>query len=390
MSRPQSLCILLILFQATAIFSQIPDDEQPAMILAHGISRIGADIWATGGAALASSDMNSAVVNCPAFMRSSGWHGYAECGQWSKGEWLSEVKRNRQRLLPSLTYIGKNLKFANIAIGYANLYDMNWDYGVVERTTIEEPYGTGETFQMTSRLRTESYFLAARFQPHRLLSIGVNAGLAHIKQSDKIYQTRLTGDGFGFATTISAGLQVLDNLALACNYRFITTIKYDAHFEPELEIINPLDIDPSFGENDLLVSTDVVRSIGYIAAFPRIFETGGSWDINGWLSLHGALDFQNWRVVNDEYNDVINVHIGSNFRISNVQLSIGYFSQQEPVGSSFRLVLDQHFVSAGINVRVIKSLAISCAVMDSHLIKSKGAEDKYMLTYGSAGVGISF
>ncbi|MDP3147505.1 MAG: hypothetical protein Q8N83_00110 [Ignavibacteria bacterium] len=124
--------------------------------------------------------------------------------------WLGDIMHKRAYpLLPQSIGAVYPLDNLRIGIGISQRYNSLLDFGEIPVTTIENPYGTGETFTATDETlvigfsNLYSYSFPSLFYKNDLLSLGLQFNLDRMDYLAKIWDAE--GKAGGFKTSFSVG-----------------------------------------------------------------------------------------------------------------------------------------------------------------------------------------
>ena len=125
--------------------------------------------------------------------------------------WLGDIMHKRAYpLLPQSIGAVYPLDNLRIGIGVSQRFNSLLDYGEIPITTVENPYGTGETFTAKNETlvigfsNLYSYSFPSLFHKNDLLSLGLQFTVDRMDYLAKIWHSE--GKGGGFKTSFSVGV----------------------------------------------------------------------------------------------------------------------------------------------------------------------------------------
>lgn len=381
-----SFLILLLLFSLS--FSQVTAESRTyySGVISSSFTKVGADFWGSAGAAVAAPNIFAAPINNPANSFANTLSVCAEFGKWSASEWFSDFQLNGNYVFPTYFAISAPLKKIILSAGLANLYKSRLT-NEMEIMTLEQPEGTGRYVKSQNDLDLTTFFISGKYSALPQINFGVTAGFNYLSHHDKLGNNEFKGHGYGFTTIIGLTITPFEKLNFAYTYTYVADIDYDGTFTRGTDIyIEPLP--PGSNEPIFLPRTETFH---YKAKFYQVFATGLAYKPSSFLALFGKVELKKWRYYKDDNDDVVNYHLGAELSPSKYyKLSLGYFTQYESDEYYFMDWPDQQLLTAGFQLNIFNSYTISASVIDSHLLKKNESDDKYMQTYFSTGLGVSF
>ena len=86
-------------------------------IFLESFSYLGASNWSAGGAGLANMQQDLAAYNNPAALSNAGFHVETSASKRSKSNWISDIKRDGQMILPAYLSLSAKYKQVTFALG---------------------------------------------------------------------------------------------------------------------------------------------------------------------------------------------------------------------------------------------------------------------------------
>lgn len=326
----------------------------PHISYPFAFTRIGADYWAAGGAAIAEENSHTAAYYNPAALRGDRLNIYAQFNARRETEYIADIKVDGQYILPSFISVSLPVNKFHFSVGYINAYDFRSFYRF-EVTTPAQPQGTGETIDLTERLRLHSIFGSANYHFNDLLSAGAAFGLSYLKLHAELgHNAESNGDGYG--SFFIGGLQFkpLPALRVGYTFKYFSNIEYDMDTE------------------GLQYSGKPIKRK---EIFPWMIETGLSYQPWNFLTLMAKIEFQKWRnEETDQYKsiqDFIDYSLGCKFIIwPPLTLSMGYYFMDHYYSERHDFY-KQKFLSAGFRWQIMRNLAWETMINDSRFLSKK-------------------
>lgn len=279
------------------------------------------------------------------------------------------LKRSKQWLPNTFTLIYP-IKNIRIGAAYYNKYNEFLDLGEFERTTIQQPEGTGEIYNITDE--TIVYSIAGIFSYTLQGLLSENDELASGMQVCWDFVTgeyKLRGkvylEGNDFSWKIGTRYKMNEQIALGILYEKGADINYKVKYDP------PLLIENDSGSVIEIEQTDYIYKI----RIPDKLAIGLSAKPMENIILSASASAVFWNSIDNDFQDGFDLSINVQYRSSHyLDYVIGCYSTDrnvKPIGySTSRFPVNATFLHAGIKLK-LNSLCFNLVVNDSHLLSAE-------------------
>jgi hypothetical protein len=260
-------------------------------------------------------------------------------------------------------------------LGFGQKYNGTLDIDPVEITTIEDPDGTGEFFEVKQETMIHSYSITAAYSFKELLqtsddiTLGFRYSLNYLNRYDEIWD--LTGSATDYSSNITAGLDYKINfddqrqLIIGASYESKTD--FDAKYEvenPSIIIYDPEDT------NHVLIPAE--QSDSYLLHnLPDELRIDLAFDAASDIKLLANLTLVFWETQTNSLKDQIEFSASVVYKINEIFTpSLGFYitdcEYTDNFYSRLNAGLDALFITAGLKFNY-NNFSADLAIADSHL-----------------------
>ena len=124
--------------------------------------------------------------------------------------WIANITHERGYIyLPQSFGLLIPFNYLNLGLGFAQIYNSEARFGALEITTINNPEGTGESFDEGDKSLVNRYSVIAAKKINNGsqslgINIGIQVGLDQLFYESYIWKMSLTANGYGFNWKIGA------------------------------------------------------------------------------------------------------------------------------------------------------------------------------------------
>jgi hypothetical protein len=288
--------------------------------------------------------------------------------------------------------VGKYQGFA-FGLGFGQKYNGTKEIGPILVTTVEDPDGTGEFFNIVEENSIHNYSVSAAYSFQEILesdfdfSFGLKYSLNRFHQYVNIWNTKINSTGyyssFAFGLTSKFILDEQKVLQLGVSYESANRFKADMEYENNP---NPIlhDPDPTGNHNNYAVITSTL-----LYTSPSELNFDLALDANEELRLLTNLSINFWEKANSNMDTQIAYTFSACYKINEVVLtSFGfYFTDYRYENNYYDLDGKFYtvFLTGGLKIN-INRFSIDLALADSHLFSG----DYTKQTIGKLALGINF
>ena len=250
-----------------------------------------------------------------------------------KPAWIENMNHERDKADFTQSF-GLILPFKRLAIGFgfSQRYNSILDFGKMERTTIENPEGTGEYISASESDRATAYscLLSYSFENatnnHDRLSLGIQCNYNQLNVKDRMFHSSLKVKTDNFGWTGGMHYQASDRLQFGIFYErnpvFRDRIKYQGK-----ELLTQIDHDPASTGNNQNMNTDLVTEINLEGKLPDKLHAGVLYKLNSFLKISFEMTRIYWNQLSDNSKNQINLSAGlTNDIAKHMSFSVGLLS----------------------------------------------------------------
>ncbi len=354
---------LLILIFLTGVSPAVDAVAQTNYLInSSAFTRAGIQYWASGGA-VAQEGLPSAAVNNPAALSVQTLTLYAEAGKQSEDNWLFDLNYDGQWIAPSYVSLSLPVNDWSLSVGYANSYDYYLSTGPIAVTTEAMPEGTGQFFEFERSVVVHTIFGSAGYHSSENLSLGLTLGLNVITLKDGFDELQARANGLGALGMAGVIYRPVPTVGIGGVLTLRSKVDMNASYAYPPSSLIP--IDPGSGVVLVQVPPEV---FAFRASFPWTIAAGVDWRFLPAAELMFGLEYQHWSGVSNTNVNPFQARFGAAISLSPaVKLRLGLFTATEPV-ASVQTFLNQNFLSAGLDYRLIDNLTLVAGILDSHLL----------------------
>ncbi len=386
----QSFFAILLLMSTCATFCAGAGNRSGTtvwLVFPEAFTRIGAEAWAAGGTGVSLWGMPGAPLSNPAGLEYPSLGIYLEGAQRFDTKWVSGIDYDGQLIAPLFASIGFPAGAVSLAVGYANVFDLSYSTSIPE-ATIAMPEGTGRTFDFGSTVKTHVIYGSLSYPVDGQTAVGLTMGIHSVHAHSYTFDLSADGGGIGFLLVAGTLMRFSDRISMgaALHYESSSTFS-ESYSGPRL---TPLSYTEQWYANL------VPETYDFTARFPWSFDLGFAWSATRSLSFMAGGEYQNWSHVSDGWNNLVQLHLGTEFAVSDqVRLGAGFFTQDSP-NDSPRNPLVENFLTFGIRWAVYPAVNLSASVLDSHLVSSSPSPATFLgspddrFRQSSVSIGISY
>lgn len=277
-------------------------------------------------------------------------------------------------------------------LGFGQKYNGTLDIDPVEITTIEDPDGTGEFFEVKQESMIHSYSIIASYsfkellQSSNNLTLGIRYSLNYLNRYDEIWD--VTGIATDYSSNIAAGLNY--KISFDDQRHLIIGASYESktYFDAKYEIDNGaiLLYDPE-DTNHVLIPAE--QSDSYLLhTLPDELRIDLAFDAASDLKLLANLTSIFWKTETNFLKDQVEYSFSADYKINEMFTpSLGFYITDCEYTDTFYSRLNEGlnalFITAGLKFNY-DNLSADFAIADSHLFSG----DYRKQTIGKLGVGV--
>lgn len=277
-------------------------------------------------------------------------------------------------------------------LGFGQKYNGTKEIGPIQISTVQEPDGTGEFFNIVEENSIQSYSVSTAYSFQEILesdfnfSFGLKYSLNRFHQYENIWDTEINSTGYysSFALGLTSKF-ILDEqreLQIGVSYESANRFKADMEYENSL---NPIlyDPDPNGNPNNYAV---INSTLLYTSPSELNFDL--ALDANEELRLFSNLNINFWEKANSNMDTQIAYAFSVCYKANEVLLtSVGFYYTDNRYENNY-YDLDGKFYSVfftgGLKINIDK-FNIDFALADSHLLSG----DYTKQTIGKLAIGIN-
>ncbi len=309
-----------------------------------------------------------------------------------KEAWIADIGMKRiYNFFPQS--FGAVAKYGNFSfgLGAGQKYNGTKEFGLIEVTTVQQPYGTGEFFEASEENTIQSYSLSTAYSLSEIfkssfdINIGLRYSLNYLQQLTNMLYNEIKATGyfssFDFGITSQFNLDEQRFLQLGLSYEISSQFKANIKVENDLLIISDRNNRITYQIIPLRVSNSTPSELHFDIAVDAVND----------LKFLGGLRTVFWSTQNENYKDQVEISFSTLYRFSEmIRASAGFylndFSNKNEnlffpeLNSEFNAL----FITAGFNIE-FQGFSVDLAVADSHLFSG----DFRKQTIGKLAIGIN-
>ena len=278
-------------------------------------------------------------------------------------------------------------------LGFGQKYNGTLDMDPIPVTTVQQPDGTGEFFQVKQETMIHSYSLTAAYSFKELLqttngiTLGFRYSLNHLLRNEEIWHS--SGSATDYGRNIAVGLSYKINLNDQQQLILGTNLETKSDFKAKYEIDNNILIiyDPEDTNHIQIPAETDNFYLSHTLPFELRFDLGV--DATTDLKLLANLSRLFWKTKSTILEDQIEFSFSTIYDINEMfSASLGFYSTKCEFTDTFYSQLNEGlntiFLTGGLKINIDK-LSIDLALADSHLFSG----DYTKQTIGKLAIGIN-
>jgi hypothetical protein len=345
--------------------------ESPTYIYQISFTKTGSESWGYGGIDVVGSNSIIFPFSNPALIPANHFSAAIEFTRRIKTSGPLILKWDDPYIIPSYAVLQFPVKGLKLATGYANYYDLQVYLEPFPISTIQQPGGTGEFFDVEINLRNQTLFAAVQHTVHPKFSIGITLGANYFDRYERISSFEAKADGWGWQSVLGIAYSPTEYLTFGASFRYLNEIDYTFDVSTEQLVVSDPDTGTG-GSNDTL-NANLQSEFSSATKFPWEFKIGLNYRFQSRVQIFTMINFQGWSSINSSYNDQQQFHLGMQVRaFSATRYSLGFFTQMEGDESKLLIAkyLNQKYISLGLAQKLFSKFQFNISLLDSRLFSN--------------------